>query len=105
MATHMISSDRTGNRIDVRVDGEVDLATVHHLEAHLDEAMKVAAVDLVVVDLSRCSFMDSTGISVLARSCPSAGRSGPAVRVGPASDSVRRILQTSGLEGLIARDW
>jgi anti-sigma B factor antagonist len=49
----------------LRVRGEVDLCTVAHLRAHLHAAL-AAGPRAVVVDLRGVSFIDCTGIGVLA---------------------------------------
>ena len=50
----------------VSVRGDVDLATAPEFERALG-AVPVDGVESVIVDLSDCSFMDSTGLHLLTR--------------------------------------
>lgn len=49
----------------VNVSGELDLQSAPRLRALLDEAMNRLEGRYVVADLSRVSFMDSTGLGIL----------------------------------------
>jgi anti-sigma B factor antagonist len=55
----------------LRVDGEVDLSTSPRFSAAIDRLGSAAAGPLVV-DLTACSYLDSTGLAALLRG---AGRS------------------------------
>jgi anti-sigma B factor antagonist len=58
----------------LRARGEVDLLTVAHLRAHLDTALTTGP-RAVVVDLRGVSFIDCTGIGLLADArCRARGR-------------------------------
>jgi anti-sigma B factor antagonist len=51
----------------VAVDGELDLATAPGLDVALDECLGHERVPRVVIDLTTCSFIDSTGVRSLVR--------------------------------------
>ena len=80
----------------VVVEGEVDLATVEDLQGAIDDAYAQADACLVV-DLTKSSFMDSTGLKALVmanRRFDEAGRSfAIAVSAGPIS----RLIDLSGV--------
>ncbi len=87
----------------VSVRGELDLSTAPDLEQPLEEV--VAAGDAsVLVDLSECEFIDSTGIALIVRTWQrldeSSGGNGSSRRVVICSgnDQVRRVLEITGLE-------
>ena len=71
----------------VAVRGEVDLATVGRIENEL----ALLGGRPIVLDLSRVTFLDSTGLTLLIRT---AGR----VTIGAVSPTVVRLIQTCGLE-------
>ncbi len=74
--------------------GEIDIAVVPELEAALGSAERSAAA-AVVLDLSRVTFIDSSGIRVLvecARRDPSGERF--SIVPGPAVD---RVIDVAGL--------
>jgi anti-sigma B factor antagonist len=76
--------------------GELDVATVSLLESAFDAAFIDDGVEMIVVDLTELSFMDSTGIHLLLRmhvACESAAR----LRVIDGSRPVQRILDVSGV--------
>lgn len=76
----------------VTVWGEIDLATVAPFRDALSEAVDASA-DEIVVDLTRVSFMGSTGIRELIRAYRSARRIVLLVPPG----IVRRALETAAL--------
>lgn len=82
--------------LSIAVEGEVDLATVGDLQEALDGAFEDQD-DAVVVDLTKSTFMDSTGLKALVmanRKFDAAGRSfAIAVSGGPVS----RLLDLSGV--------
>lgn len=86
----------------IAVRGELDLSTAPELEGPLDEA--IAAGDAsVVVDLSECEFIDSTGIALIVRAWQQLDRTAEGEGAGRVvicsyNDQVRRVLQITGLE-------
>lgn len=86
----------------VAVRGELDLSTASDLEGPLEEAISDAGGS-VLIDLSECEFIDSTGIALIVRAWQrfdrGAGGDGNG-RVVICSDNqqVRRVLEITGLE-------
>jgi anti-sigma B factor antagonist len=86
----------------IAVRGELDLSTAPELEGPLEDA--VAASDaLVVVDLSECEFIDSTGIALIVRAWQKLDRTAEGTGTGRVvicsyNDQVRRVLEITGLE-------
>jgi anti-anti-sigma factor len=86
----------------VAVRGELDLGTASELEGPLDEA--IAAGDAsVLIDLTDCEFIDSTGIALIVRAWQrldrSAGGEGNGrVVICSYNEQVRRVLEITGLE-------
>jgi len=89
----------------VAVRGELDLSTAPELEGPLQEA--VAAGDSpVVVDLSECAFIDSTGIALIVRAWKqldgATNGDGPhRIVICGCNDQVSRVLEITGLEASI----
>ena len=85
----------------VRVSGELDLATHERLGEQLATAAK--GEEPIIVDLSRCGFIDSSGIRVLLLGAKNAAEgdipsaSGRFSIAGP-GPQVLRILEMTGLE-------
>ncbi len=100
---------------DVLVEGELDLETADAFDATLQEAL--ATERSVVVDLTACTFMDSTGLQRVLRHREAASRAeqgfalaiapgGPVERLvalvapglfvqAPTADDARRLVQFS----------
>jgi anti-anti-sigma factor len=80
--------------------GELDIATVPILEAEFDAACRDGEAEMIVVDLTKLDFMDSTGIVPLLRMsarCEGAER----LRIINGSTAVMRALDLSGVRGIL----
>jgi anti-anti-sigma factor len=76
--------------------GELDLATAPLLQSAFDAVLADEDAQMIVVDLSQLSFMDSTGIHLLLRmraACQDADR----LRVINGSRTVERVLDAAGV--------
>jgi anti-sigma B factor antagonist len=95
------SAEVDGVRI-VAVRGELDLSTAPDLEGPLNAALDGGRAS-VLIDLSQCEFIDSTGIALIVRAWQQLDRgsdnggSGKLV-ICSANDQVRRVLDVSGLD-------
>ena len=90
-----------GTRI-IAVRGELDLSTAPQLEGPLEEAIAAGDVS-VLVDLSECEFIDSTGIALIVRAWQLLDRGADGggdgrVVICSHNDQVRRVLEITGLE-------
>lgn len=83
----------------VAVDGEVDLVTAPRLRESLLSALADAPTGLVV-DLTRVSFLDSTGLAALAMVTRRADEQGVPVAVCCVQPVVQRVLDVTGLAEL-----
>jgi anti-sigma B factor antagonist len=76
--------------------GELDIATAPALERACSAVVQDADIQMVVLDLTQLSFMDSTGIHVLVR-VHAACKDGDRLRIINGSRAVERVLDVSGL--------
>jgi anti-anti-sigma factor len=101
-----IRETSTGGVYRLTLIGELDLATAPQLECAFDAAFRDDDADMIVVDLTELSFMDSTGIQLLIRmhgACADVDR----LRVINGSRAVARILDLTGVRTqlpIISRD-
>ncbi|HEV7770430.1 MAG TPA: STAS domain-containing protein [Solirubrobacterales bacterium] len=81
------------------VRGELDLSTAPELEAPLEQALE-GGKGSVLIDLTRCEFIDSTGIALIVRAWQrlQSGENGRALVICTENDQVRRVLEITGLE-------
>ncbi|HEY1523725.1 MAG TPA: STAS domain-containing protein [Solirubrobacteraceae bacterium] len=88
---------RDGDQVAViGVSGELDLASSPGLEQELDRYMS-SGTGLVIVDLRRLEFMDSTGLSVLVRAHQRAVEAGQRFAVVRGPQQVQRLLTLTGV--------
>ncbi|HVO55303.1 MAG TPA: STAS domain-containing protein [Solirubrobacterales bacterium] len=80
------------------VHGELDLGTAAGLEQPLEAALDVGS-DPLLLDLSACEFIDSTGIALIVRTWQRLDGEGAGSRLAIAigNDQVQRVLAVSGL--------
>ena len=83
----------------VAVRGELDLSTAPGLEGPLDEILEDGAGS-VLIDLSGCEFIDSTGIALIVRAWQrlDGGGEGRSLVICSQNEQVRRVLEITGLE-------
>lgn len=83
----------------ISVRGELDLSTAPDLEGPLEEALD-SDEGSVLIDLSQCEFIDSTGIALIVRAWQrlDSGENGRALVICSQNDQVRRVLEITGLE-------
>ncbi len=86
----------------LEVNGELDLSTAAQLGGPLDEATASPAA-AVLIDLTDCTFIDSTGIALVVRAWQrvdaNAGNGGEGGLVLCCqNEQVRRVLEVTGLE-------
>ena len=81
----------------VAVAGEVDLATAPALHAALLDALNTRSTVVLDVDLSACTFLACTGLTVLVRVHAAAEAAGCKMRVTHSRGLARRVLDVTGL--------
>jgi anti-anti-sigma factor len=88
-------SDPSGTPV-IAVSGDLDISSVERLR----DAVTAAAADhpqALTFEMSRLRFMDSAGISVLL----GAAKSVPTVRLRNPTPAVRRVIELTGLTGVL----
>ncbi len=86
----------------VAVRGELDLSTAPELEGPLEEAVATPG-GFLLIDLSQCEFIDSTGIALIVRAWQRLDRGADGdgsgrLAICSANEQVRRVLEITGLE-------
>lgn len=85
----------------VVVVGEVDLTTAAMLRDGLLTALHDQTPAVIQVDLAGVAFLDCTGVDVLVAVYNAASRSGCTLRVFHPQPIVRRVLEVTGLLGVL----
>jgi anti-anti-sigma factor len=96
-ALTVTSSAAGDDRVVIHLAGELDLNTVPAFSTAVDEALlgPAKAIDL---DLSRLSFIDSSGVGAYVGAYRRARVKGVDLAIGERSPLVQRVLQISGVE-------
>jgi anti-sigma B factor antagonist len=81
----------------VRVMGEVDLATVKELKQALHDA-RVSRTGAVIVDLTGCTFLDSSGLRALLETRERLERASRRLALVLSTPGVLRIFQITALD-------
>ncbi len=81
--------------VRIQVSGDLDLGTAPALRSHLAALAEGGAVH-ISLDLSFCSFLDSTGLSLLVATHHRLAKAGGGLRVEGSEGQVRGILDMAG---------
>lgn len=88
---------RNGTVAWVKPFGELDLDSVHRIEAALDGLHEEGCGD-IVLDLRGLTFMDSTGLRLVIRWDTAAREGGFRFSVVPGQEVVQRVFRLTGME-------
>jgi anti-anti-sigma factor len=88
------ADDPEGDRVSIRVKGELDMAATPTLTETITEVAGVARIHL---DLSGVTFLDSSAIGALVALGRDVGEKGSRLEIGARSDIVTRVLEITGL--------
>ena len=92
-----VTVTREGDRAVVELRGELDLSGTDRLQQALEQAEDPPA-GLLVLDLSKLDFIDSTGLEVVLRAARRASDSGRRLVVARPSSYVRRLLELTAID-------
>lgn len=96
-APFKVRSEQQDGVFVILVEGELDMNTATELERQL-EAPLSAPDSSLLLDLSRCEFIDSTGIALIVRAWQALDDRFSLCGIG---DQVKRVLDVTGLEATI----
>ncbi len=85
----------------VRVSGEIDHHSAEWIRKHLEREIKRTSAINIAMDFSRVTFMDSSGIGMIIGRYKTVKALGGSLIVFDAGESIKRILEMSGLSSLI----
>jgi anti-sigma B factor antagonist len=85
---------RDSGRAIVALDGELDMATADQLQ---DAVADAAGAALVVLDLERLQFLDSTGLRGVLSAFELCRARGQEFAITPGSEQVQRLLGVTGV--------
>lgn len=98
-APFKVSSEQEAGAFVILVQGELDMNTATELERELEKPL-AASDSSLLIDLSSCEFIDSTGIALIVRAWQQLGGDGGFALCG-VGDQVKRVLGITGLDETI----
>lgn len=96
---------QAGNRAVrvLEVSGEIDLANRELFQEAISQAVgSEPPGGVVVLDFTRLTFIDSSGVYVLIDACRESGQRHVTLRIAAASEPVARVLRITALDSRIA---
>ena len=100
-APFKVHSEQQDGVFVIAVEGELDMNTATDLERELEGPVAAAQAPLLI-DLSRCEFIDSTGIALIVRSWQTLDSDGgEGFALCGIGQQVKRVLDITGLEQTI----
>jgi anti-anti-sigma factor len=92
-----VTVSKDGDRATLELRGELDMSGTDRLRVALEQAEEPPS-GLLVLDLSKLDFIDSTGLEVLLRAARRAHDSGRRLIVARPSRYVRRLLEMTAID-------
>ena len=88
----------SGPRVEIAIQGELDLATSPQLEAEFERIGRLDGVELVIVDLRELAFLDSTGLEAIVKFDARSRASGAELVVVRGPRAVERLFAVMQLD-------
>ncbi|UTI66114.1 STAS domain-containing protein [Paraconexibacter antarcticus] len=92
----VVRCDESPGEARVIVEGQLDLSHEPVFSAAVQDAVD-AGCPRIVLDLSGCTFIDSTGLGVVLELHELAGAAGRQLTIVPGSPAVERVFAVTGL--------
>ena len=96
-----ITSELCGNELKISLLGEIDHHSARSLRQKVDELLYYYRPKTVALDLSKITFMDSSGLGLILGRFTLARELGGIMRIIDPTDDVMKILDLAGTSRLI----
>jgi anti-anti-sigma factor len=97
----VVTTTRDGDRATVALAGELDISSAPQVADELERLAEGDDIRAVVVDVSQLTFVDSTGLRVILAGRERLQAAGATLTLEGASGVVDRVLEMTGLRGLL----
>lgn len=92
-----VTVEQRGGTVHVALVGELDISTATRLEDELAR-QEAERPSLIVLDLQRLTFMDSTGLRLLISADTRAREEGRSLAIVPGNEMVQRVMRLTRLD-------
>lgn len=96
-----VKSISSGRSLTVFLEGDIDHHNARQIRSRIDTKVYIQRPDELVLDLSRVSFMDSSGLGLILGRYTKAIELGINFKVANPTPQIKRILDLAGTERLI----
>ena len=86
------------------LNGEIDLHSAASIRAQIDNAIELNMPSLLILDFTRVSFMDSSGIGLVMGRYRNLVRRGAKLHITGTSPQIYKVMKLSGIEKLATID-
>ena len=93
--------ERIGTTLVVKFDGELDHHAASEVKDKIDREINLRKVTNLILDFDKVSFMDSSGIGVIAGRYKIINSLGGKIMIIRANEQVNKVLEISGLKKLL----
>jgi anti-sigma B factor antagonist len=93
-----VLTNESGSRVEIAIQGELDLATAPQLDAEFERVGTLDSVDVVVVDLRELAFLDSTGLEAIVKFDARSRAAGVELAVVRGPRAVERLFSVMQLD-------
>lgn len=93
-----------GEVLTAYLKGELDHHTAAEMRADIDSAVELNMPELLILDFSGISFMDSSGIGLVMGRYRNLARRGAKLHISGASPNIYKVMKLAGLERLATLD-
>lgn len=90
--------------ICARLAGEIDHHSAKALREEIDAAIVRVQPELLELDFSAVTFMDSSGIGLIMGRCRAMDECGGSVRISGVCGQLKKVLRLSGIDRIAAID-
>lgn len=99
-----MKSEKTGDKLIIYLHGEIDHCSAQSLRSEIEKMLQDPHIKRLIMDFSRVSFMDSSGIGmIIGRYKTMTARQGHVFARGMRPE-VERLFRMAGLHRIIAQE-
>lgn len=99
-----VKFNKEGNTLIVLIEGEIDHHTASRARDRIDNKFLMEPVKNLVMDLSRVTFMDSSGIGLILGRMSRVSSVGGKMSIRKPKPEINKILKMSNIESIVELD-
>ena len=95
-----VETSLDGSALTAHLSGDIDHFTASGIRGEIDRAVRMNAVDLLTLDFSGVTFMDSSGVGLIMGRCKLMTQLGGKCRISSPPAYILKVLRLSGIDKL-----